>query len=438
MLASVLGLLAVGGACAADADLRPARTAALVDLDRSPVGALLQAVLAQENLLSWLEREDIDKILREQELQAAFSPEGGSDRAAFGRLLKADLLVFLRAGRALQKDNPRKTVDLVVCETQQGLRLLSQTLLVTHDVKADVAEMALLVRQAVRKQADGISELYAIPPFFSNDLTYQFGYLQSAYAKVIEQMLLERKGALVVELTEAQAVARETALTDPKAALKRRLPLYLLGEFRNDRDADKRRVAVVLKLKRGEKQLGQVGKSDLLPREVPLFLQRAAAELVANAAGRAQAVPDPKSEARQLAERAAAFQRVGDWPEALALIEASLLLEPEQPQLWHDAVVAATGLARRDNPACCLRGLEHMEAFMRAAGSLEKYRADGGGDFVRDFIHTAGFLVLPPPKSSQEVKDLIAEIKRQTRATNLRIGHMRARAGFGDALGFLA
>src|SRR5256885_13929208 len=60
--------------------LAPAGTAALIDLDRSPLGALLEGRLLDGAKLAWLERGDIDKLLAEQELQALFAPEAGSPR----------------------------------------------------------------------------------------------------------------------------------------------------------------------------------------------------------------------------------------------------------------------------------------------------------------------------------------------------------------------
>ena len=43
-----------------------------------------------------------------------------------------------------------------------------------------------------------------IPPFVGNDLTYEFEHLKSAYARLIEQALLEQKGIVVVEIAEAE------------------------------------------------------------------------------------------------------------------------------------------------------------------------------------------------------------------------------------------
>ena len=89
------------------------------------------------------------------------------------------------------------------------------------------------------------------------------------------------------------------------------------------------RVTVRLKAFRGEEKLSE-REAKLRPAEAPAFLQKAAGELVAADANVAQKRPDPHQEAQRLTELAAEFQRLGQWEESLALVEAALLLEPSQ------------------------------------------------------------------------------------------------------------
>ena len=192
----------------------PPRTAALIDFDRTPLGALLQAKLFEKTSLTWLEREAIGRILKEKELQTCFGADGVTQRTTLGRLLKADLLILLRM-RAETGKGTQKQTEFVVCETRHGLRLLAHLFTPSEKVEDQAAALEQLVQQAIRKHSEGISELYAVPPFLSRDLTFQFNYLQSAYAKIVEQVLLERKGSLVVEFAEAQAIIKEMSLADP-------------------------------------------------------------------------------------------------------------------------------------------------------------------------------------------------------------------------------
>jgi hypothetical protein len=117
------------GAVALSPPTAKAATAALVDFDGSTLGKALEARLLQKPGIHWVERTEIDKVLQEQKLQALFSAEGIGDRSALGRLIHADVLVLLRKVAVSTYDPRAQTtqathrLDLVVCETKQGLRL---------------------------------------------------------------------------------------------------------------------------------------------------------------------------------------------------------------------------------------------------------------------------------------------------------------------------
>ncbi|MDD3927415.1 MAG: hypothetical protein PHT33_12235, partial [bacterium] len=66
-------------------------------LDKSPSFSLLERNLLQDKKIKLLELNQIDLVFKEQELSLMLSPEGGSSRVKAGRLLKADLLVLLKA-----------------------------------------------------------------------------------------------------------------------------------------------------------------------------------------------------------------------------------------------------------------------------------------------------------------------------------------------------
>src|SRR5689334_21070832 len=69
---------------------------ALLDPEKVPQAALLEAKLLADTGATWVERAEIDKVLREQKLQAAFGPQGVGERVRLGKILKADLLVIVR------------------------------------------------------------------------------------------------------------------------------------------------------------------------------------------------------------------------------------------------------------------------------------------------------------------------------------------------------
>ena len=78
-------------------------TAAFLDLSHTALGGLVERRVLQNPDADWLERAEIETVLRERELQALMSPEACGERAAIGRLLKADLLILLRHVRRAER-----------------------------------------------------------------------------------------------------------------------------------------------------------------------------------------------------------------------------------------------------------------------------------------------------------------------------------------------
>lgn len=439
-------------------DLNAVSTGAIVDLSRNPVGALFEAKVLASRKLIWVERAHVDMVVRELELQALFSPDGGSKRAGLGKLLKADLLVILRENHN-PDDKKIKYLEMVVCETQRGLRLASPAVPITGGAEADVAALETVLNGALGKFAEKITDVCAVPPFLSNDLDYQFDYLKSAFALHLEQHLLQRKGLLLVELAEAQAIAREAILSGKESKVERPLPFYFLGSFRNTGKGDERRMELEVKLQRGEKAIGTKKKERVIPGESPKQLGRMADELADKvlAAGAAGEF-DPKAEIKQLLARSKAYDLLGHWEESLAMLETALLLDPSPPALHLQAshVGAMVVLNRRRKadydsrdaiPALTVhrRALEHMEHGLQP---IEKKDPPVNPKEVRQMtapapsneLMLAQFTIqgikshLPKTEAAAA---LFATVMQEGRDANLRIARQRARAGIGDETSFL-
>jgi hypothetical protein len=295
---------------------------------------LVELRLGQTKGIALLERGALKEILREQELQALMTAGGTGKRIALGKLLKADLLVFL-AGN----EQPKPHVMVVVCETQRGLRLVAEPVLPSANIEADVDAAMKHVETAAKKRKENIVEIVAVPLLVNNSLTHEADRFQGAFAKLVERDLMRRPGVLVVELDEAKALGRELVVSGA-AGIERRLPLYLMGEYRFDGAGDARRGQFAWKLLRGEKELDRRQEKDLAVDKVPGRLQQTAVELVDKALGKSDVRPDAEAEAQQLAARARIFMELGAWDEALAMIEASLLLKSAQPALHEQAIRA--------------------------------------------------------------------------------------------------
>jgi len=298
--------------------------------DQSSVIPLLEAQLDGEKSLQLLERTEIARLLKEQQLSGLLSPENGKDRVAMGKMLHADLLFLLQAVERPGADGkPVRGIEVVVSETRQGLRLLSASRPQTEDAEADAEALAGLLQRGLRKAQEPIAEICAVPPFISKDLTHTFDYQQAGYARLFERQLLDQPNVVVVEFAEAQAISKENAVTGGEVG--RKLPLYFNGEFRNDGVGDKQRVAIKVALIRGTDQLGLAEKADMTPGDVGTFLLETASGLLGKAIGKPVPKHDAETEVNLLNAQAAQFKQIGNWQEALVLYDASLLLKPDQP-----------------------------------------------------------------------------------------------------------
>jgi hypothetical protein len=418
-------------------------TCALLDPEKAPRAALLEAKLLAEPNATWVERANIDKILAEQKLQAAFGPQGVGERVRLGKLLKADLLVMIRPVKGAEQP----TLEVVVSETASGLRLLLRAVPVTKDSDADVAALLAAAKDGIRKYGEKVTEVVAVPPFVSQNLEFTHDHLKGAFAKLAEAEALGRKGVLVVELEEAEALAKEIALAAPGTTLARPLPVYLLGEFRHDGKGKDATVSVKLRAERGGKPIGKPEVAVVRSDESSATVRKWSAGILDALAKDDKPRPpaNPKAEAKQLAERGLVLKRLGNWTECVALIEASLILDPAQPDLHAEAVKAITPLLDPTLSRACYakpgernadadllarlyrRGLDHLDAFADKGGDFMKYRDLSGANMISSFRGGVNHLKPPGGAPHEAVLAVLRELKEDEKAVMARINPIIAR-----------
>lgn len=317
-----------------------------------------------------LDRAALQEVLKEQQLQAALAADATGQRAALGKALKADLLVLLQA-----RDKPQPHAQLIVFETGRGLRLCVEPIILSADPEADSRAMLEPIQRALAKHRQKITEIVAIPPFLDDSLSRDHEYLSGMLPKLLERELLRQEGVLVVELDEAKAIAREATLSGREGGV-RQLPLYLLGEYRVEIGGEDRQASFSLKLKRGERQLDDRAAKEIPHMQLAPRIQTAAKELLDGTIGKQPAPTDPATEGKQLAERAHAFKSLGNWREALALYEASLLLQPDQPAIHGEAAYVIDKLLDETRPFSSRDvelQIQTLEKMRPALVHLEKY-----------------------------------------------------------------
>lgn len=186
---------------------------ALLTPAETPRVAVPEAQLLGLPEVDWVERARVDDVLTEQSIQMAVTPGGVDERVKLGRVLKADLLVLVLVRPVKGAKNP--AIEVVVSETAGGLRLFTHAVPVIADAAVDVAGLVDAVKMGIARYDDEITAIVAVPPIVSRDLGYEFEHLKGAYAKLAESVVLGRPGMVVVEIAEANALAKEIGLAAP-------------------------------------------------------------------------------------------------------------------------------------------------------------------------------------------------------------------------------
>ncbi len=308
---------------------------------------LLEVDLSKKANLALLERAEIQKILGEQKLQLALTAQGLDERRRLGALLKARLLVIMRATDATIDGKPRRQVECVISETSQGLRLSREVFVLDESTpQAAVDQISALVDEAMIKAAQPALAILAVPPFVSGDLLHDYDAMQDAYAQCVITDLMRTPGLRVVELAEAQAIAQEIRLGQNQKIGRELLPYYLNGTFRDSvqgqAQAEARKVSLTLEIRQGDQPILSKQSEPLAPEAAALFLRETAAAALQQALKQPPQAFDAAAESLQLERRAGQSSLLGDWATALSLDEAALLIDPERVSIHRHAIQMLT------------------------------------------------------------------------------------------------
>jgi hypothetical protein len=425
------------------------RTCALVVensvvLKGSPLVGLLEVGLFESGL-SMVDRDTIDKAISEQVLAASLGPSAVAERMKLGHVLNADVLVLVKAEAALPGAPAVPRARLIVCDAASGIRTLVRDVPLEAKNAAAAKEWVALVVGAARVK-DHARELCAVPPFVSKDLTFDHEAMKTACAAVAEQAIARRSDLCGVELAEAQALEREIRLADESEhKLTRTLPLYLLGEYRNDGFGASRVVTITLTLRQGEIECGSETIPAINPDRVgPAIVELADKLLDARRpTGSSAAKPDgidAATEVAQLMRRAGDFEKRGDWPEAVKLYEACLLLDPNHKEARLEVIKAIAHVPKPDimglTPDKSLaamaeshrlsrRGFAHTEQYCRRF-------AIGPRDFMLASFETAN--LARGDHRDPRAAEVFRETNRQNRTILLGLIESRMNQGPQDSL----
>jgi hypothetical protein len=302
------------------------KVAVLVDpaLAKDPLAAVLEQQLAGRRDLTLVERTQLKLVIDEATLRQLSGDDRGARLKAVRAIQVADALVIIRPGGSKP--------ELALCETRRGLRLLRLPLADESSVNHAAAEVARRLPALMKQDA----QVWAVPPLISRNLTTEHDHLKSSLARVIEETLTARGDILCVELDEAKAFADEITLGGPE--LSRNLPYYVFGEFRHATRKPDAAVNLSLELTQGSRSLQRLASDNMPADQLSGAVTKHVAVFIETTGGQPRQT-DPGAEATLLTKRAAAVSALSMNDEAVALIEAAILLQPQDVKLRRDALV---------------------------------------------------------------------------------------------------
>jgi tetratricopeptide (TPR) repeat protein len=293
-----------------------------VDGDDAPKIAPLVEISLEKSGLTLVERAHLDQVIHEQKLQALLSADSPGARAKLGQLLNADFLVFISC-----PDKPTRRLEVITCETTQGIRL-ARTILPRADSAAKDADAAnQTIAKAIAKSAKAGLKLIAVAPWNSDDLTTQFDYRRAAFRRLVEAPLADRDDIILVEFAEAEALKTELAIAG-QPNLVRKGPMILSGKMKHSSFKPDAQVTVSLELTWGNQTLGTWSSGRVEVAAAAKALPGAAVDLVNKATGENPAVP-PKLQAKELCQRGDDLLAQSFFADAAEMYEAALLLDPD-------------------------------------------------------------------------------------------------------------
>lgn len=308
---------------------------------------LLEVDLSKDPRLALLERAEINKVVSEQALQLAFAAEGLTARRRLGELLKARMLIILRQQEKEVGPDRVQSLEMVIADSTSGLRVTQDRFLMDAAKPEDlVRQVHAAIDQARERMGRPITLIAAVPPFISDDFTYDYAAMKGAYAEVVRQSLLRRPGAVLVELEEARAIGEEMKVSGAHPLHRPQAPFYFLGRFGNTGRGEDRKVSLTLEVRQGEKEIHKKLAGALAPAQVAKFLQENVEAVSVRRSGAAPPAYNPEQELKDLSRRAAEFKRLGELNEALSLFEACLVLKPDSALFHRDALELCGDLTR--------------------------------------------------------------------------------------------
>ncbi|WP_254508099.1 hypothetical protein [Anatilimnocola floriformis] len=305
---------------------------------------LVTAELSQKNKVELVSRQDLEKIIQEQELAQAFGNAETKLRLKLSAMLKADALLML----AHEKREDRQFIRAVVCESKYGMRLRVEYWPADGKLEETLPQLVECVLSTQRDFAKGVRAVVAVPPFVSRNLTFEFDQYQSAFAALLQQGLMAREGVVAVELEEARSIRRELEIADEKRKAQL-VALTIGGEFvmKAEKGAAPQGSLKVALSAAGEEERVLKKLNRPLPELITWLQQELPKEILAKLPEQqAKTQFTAAEQVKYLQARADQFAMLGQWEQVIGMREAAWLLAPDDFDLQLKVVTAQARWSR--------------------------------------------------------------------------------------------
>ena len=288
---------------------------------------LATALLGKDTDLQFLDRAEVDRILREQ----AFSLAGmvrAEDAVKAGQLLHVDLFAVLE-GTLTNEAGDFPSLGLVVFDAKSGVRYADSALLASNAVSAASA-VAMAVRAAVVKSHLTSQDLHTVGLLSvrNADLPRQFDSICDSVGLLLERELTASPGIAVLERRRLEQVNQERSVA-PDAEGNRLLSSLRMMQLDIGRDGEGLRGTLAF-----------VGadnaRANKITASVPTRDPAALAHLLADKTERFLKVPadgipsDREAEATRFHREYGLLLAHHDYLAAVHVLDAALALSPEQ------------------------------------------------------------------------------------------------------------
>ena len=295
-------------------------------VQQSGLGNLLTVRLSEVDGIELVERDEVERVLREQALDALVESAATGQPRKIARLLRAQRLLVIDGSWTQSQAELRIVID----DTVIGARLFDEPLtLAKPDPEKICSTVIDLLEDSMRRFPEGIRSAIAVPFFVSKSLEKQYDSLQQEYAKVVGQSLMRAPGIAVVSLDELQHIRAELAVSSSE--IERVVPLQVNGEFTvlPASEGETPRCHLTVTISDGASTLETIDHPSIELTQVRELLVGSVTERILAKVGDESIQPMSKAEQEAaLAARADRFVEYGAYRLAIKLREAILLLNP--------------------------------------------------------------------------------------------------------------